>query len=179
MSKTDALILIMNLWPHSMNLMTVLFPDIPYQGYGYNSISGIPDQHALEHVWSSSIKGDSSLTWCSLSHCGQSCPGSTATGCRRAILTPFRQAHMARINLDADIMDRYQPPWSMNGLSCPQFIRRHAIERDFFILVGDHQPRPWSIRSGIRIHDYAVPLHVLAKAGTSMISWRPISSRAA
>lgn len=145
----------------------VLFPDIPYQGYRYNSIGGIPDQYSLEHVWSSRIKGDSSphmVFFITLDSHAPWFPPPPVAHLHKDLDTIRASPYGTDRSLDADIMDRYLATMEYEWTFLSHFIRRHANERDLFILVGDHQPPAMEHQIWDQINDYAVPLHVLAKS---------------
>lgn len=144
----------------------VLFPDIPYRGYRYNSIGGIPDQYALEHVWTSRIKGDSSphmVFFITLDSHAPWFPPPPVAKFYTDLDTIQQSPYESERSLDADIMERYLATMEYEWRFLSQFIRRHANDQDLFILVGDHQPPAMEHQIWDQINDYAVPLHVLSK----------------
>jgi len=160
----------------------VLFPDIPTRDTGIIPSVAFRTSMPWSMYGRPASRGIHRHIWCSLSHWTVMPPGShhhRLPACI-PILTPFGQAHMARIeaSMRTSWIDTW-PPWSMNGLSCPSSsvdMRLNGISSSWSVITN---PRPWSIRSGIR--SMIMPSHCMywPKAGTSMISWHPISSRAA
>ncbi len=144
----------------------VLFPDIPYTGYAFNSMGGIPDQFALEYVWDSRIKADSLphfLFFITLdSHAPWFPPPLLRTN-YLALNEVTTCPYPVERSLDADIMDRYLACIEYEWLFLEQFIQTKASDNDLFIIIGDHQPPAMEHQIWDQINDFAVPIHVISK----------------
>jgi hypothetical protein len=143
-----------------------LFQDIPYRGYPYNPIGGLPDQYALEYVYSKRIKGKSGphfLFFITLDSHAPWYPPPTIVNNYKTLDSITSSPHGTYQNLDADIMDRYRDCMFYELGFLEHFIRTKGTDSDMFILVGDHQPPAMEHLIWDQINDFAVPLHFIQK----------------
>lgn len=144
----------------------VLFPDIPYSGYAYNSIGGIPDQFALEFVWESRIKNDPAphfVFFITLDSHAPWFPPPPVKADYRDLNKIVKSPYTTDRSLEADVMDRYLATISYEWDFLEQFILTKAKETDLFILIGDHQPPAMEHQIWNQINDFAVPLHIISR----------------
>ncbi|MCF8236672.1 MAG: sulfatase-like hydrolase/transferase [Saprospiraceae bacterium] len=143
----------------------VLFPDIPYTGFPFNSMGGIPDQFALEYVWDSRIRGADTPQMVFFITLDSHTPWYPPP----LVRSDFRALNDIKTNpypdsaMEADIMDRYLACVEYEWDFLEQFITHKANKDDLFILIGDHQPPAMEHQIWDQINDYAVPLHVISK----------------
>ncbi len=145
----------------------VLYPDIPYTGYPFNSVGGIPDQFALEYVWDSQIRGKDEphmVFFITLDSHAPWYPPPLVKPHYLDLNTVRTNPYPEEYSLEADIMDRYQATIEYEWAILEQFMTARAEDDDLFILIGDHQPPAMEHQIWDQINDYAVPLHVLSKS---------------
>jgi len=140
------------------------FQDIPYQGYRYHPMGGLPDQYALEFVHDRHIRdqpGPHFLFFITLDgHVPWYPPPPIMVDYR--MLDSITTSPYGQIwSLEADIMDRYLASMRYQLGMAGQFIRNRGGENDLFLLIGDHQPPAMEWQVDGRIEDAAVPIHII------------------
>lgn len=144
----------------------ILFPDIPYSGYRYNPMGGLPDQFALEYVWDSRIKNDTLPHFVFFITLDSHAPWYPPPLLRPDYLElndVTTCPYPTELSLQADIMDRYLASINYEWQFLEQFIRTKATENDLFIVIGDHQPPAMEHQIWDQINDFAVPIHVISR----------------
>jgi hypothetical protein len=140
------------------------FQDIPYRGYRYHPMGGLPDQYALEFVHERHIRdqpGPHFLFFITLDGHAPWYPPPPVVERYRMLDSIIVSPYGKDWNLEADIMDRYRDAMRYQLDMATRFIRKNGRDNDLCILIGDHQPpaMEWQVEG--RIEDAAVPLHII------------------
>lgn len=140
--------------------------DIPYTGYQYNPMGGIPDQYALNYVYDQNIKekpGPHFLFFITLdSHAPFYPPPPLIDNYK--LLDSITQSPDGKIwSLETPGFKRYTDAIKYQLDFTTQFIKNNGTENDLFILLGDHQPPAMEYLIKGIIHDASVPLHFITK----------------
>lgn len=148
---------------HAFDTWT-LFHDIPYRGYRYHPMGGIPDQYALGFVHDTHIRpqpGPHFLFYITLDSHAPWYPPPPVVHPYTKLDTMLNCPYPLHWDLSGDIMDRYQASMVYQWEMVRAYLQAHVGESDWIVLIGDHQPpaMEWQVEG--KTPDAAVPLHIL------------------
>ncbi|MEP7320986.1 MAG: sulfatase-like hydrolase/transferase [Saprospiraceae bacterium] len=142
------------------------FNDIPYQGYRYDYMGGIPDQYALNYWYDDVLdkkKGPNFLFFITLNtHAPFYLPPPIVENWKDLDAIKISPHGTTRLEQGPPIK-RYSKEVSYILNVLQQFILQKADDHSLFILLGDHQPAGMEYMLNGKTDTYATPIHIVSK----------------
>lgn len=142
------------------------YNDIPYRGYRYDYMGGIPDQYALnfwhDHVLNKSTSPNFLFFITLNTHAPFYLPPPIAENWKDLDAILKSPTGGTRLETGPPIQ-RYSKEVSYILNVLKKFILEHGNSNSLFILLGDHQPAGMEYMLHGKTDTYATPIHIISK----------------
>ena len=143
-----------------------MYNDIPYKGYQYDYLGGLPDQYALGH-FDENI-GDKStspkfLFFITTTSHGPWYPPPPIVKDWKALDDLKESPTGESPQLKGETIFRYQKSIEYELKVVIDFIKNQSNRNSIFILLGDHQPATLEYKIADRSHNAATPIHIISR----------------
>ena len=144
----------------------IKFDDIPYQGFRYDKLGGVPDQYALHYFADSildptrqpffffSINMSSHAPW-------QPAPPLVTEWQSLDERTEMPENYTRKLSQDESMLYYRSVAYVLKVMV--RFILEEVDDDALVILIGDHQPPGMTFLCEGIINEYAVPMHIITK----------------
>ncbi len=141
----------------------IMYNDIPYEGYKYDYLGGLPDQYALgyfEDEITKNVSAPKFLFFITMtSHGPWYDPPPIVADWRKLDDIKNEKAP----ELKGESIDRYQKAMEYELRVVTDFIKEKTNKNSIFVLLGDHQPPTLEYKIWDYSDDAATPLHIISK----------------